>query len=101
MVIIDFVGAPLTTAALVLNLFTALGSQVNVFPFLIVATSIWPKLSRDQPPGSSVTLLEDVSSPHSNQSVAFVTAALSKCDAAVVPFVPLTQPVKSVAVFAV
>jgi hypothetical protein len=40
----DLVGAPLTTAALVVKAAgsAAKGLQVNVLPFLTVATSTWP-----------------------------------------------------------
>ena len=80
------------------NLFGTDGSQVNVLPFLIVATSIWPKLSSDQEPGSKLTVVTEDSSPQSCQDVAFVTTALSECDAAVDPLAPRPQPVKVVGV---
>ena len=39
-------------------------SHVNVLPLKIVATRTSPKLSKDQLPGSKVTLLVPLSVPH-------------------------------------
>ena len=99
--ITDAVGALDTTVALTVRGAATDGFQVNVLPFLIVATRICPKLSSDQDPGASTVFVVFDCTPQPVHKVAFVTIALSKCDAAVVPLVPLTQPVKVVPVKAV
>jgi hypothetical protein len=69
--------------------------HVNVSPFAIVATNTSPKLLSDQRPGSSVAWSAGIAIPQPLKSVAFVTVAPLECDAAVVPFVPLVKPVRS------
>jgi hypothetical protein len=51
MVIIDFVGAFEITVALFKRGVATPGFHENVLPFLMVATNICPKLSKDQSPG--------------------------------------------------
>jgi hypothetical protein len=74
------------------------GFQIKVSPSLTVAINISPKLSSDHDPGSRITVELVDPAPQPTQLEALVTIALSKCATAVVPLVPLTQPVKVVPV---
>ena len=61
----DAVGAPETTAALVVKAlgFELIGFHEKVLPFLIVAINCSPKLSKDQEAGSNTTELVIDASP--------------------------------------
>ena len=85
------VGAPDTTAALVIKAFGLawIGFQENVFLFLFVAINCSPKLSRDQDAGSSTTVEVLVAEPHPEKLEASVTVTELLCAVAVVPDAPL------------
>ena len=89
----DAVGAPLTTVALVVNALglELIGFHSKVLPFLIVAISFSPKLSKDHEAGSIVSVWEREASP---QPVNTSTPDPLKW-ADLVPAVALVIPVKS------
>ena len=91
----DFVGALAISVHLLFNGLLTLGSQVNVFPFLMVAVSIAPKLSSDQLPGSNITDDVVVCCPQPIKFVISVTVAPLLWAAVDVPCAPLVIPVKS------
>ena len=88
------VGNPVVVVdALVVSLAGISESHVKVLPFAIVATSTWPKLLKDQRPGSRVTIDASTALPQPVKSVALVTTAELLWDVAVVPKASLVAPV--------
>ena len=91
---IDAVGALDIMVALVSLAAVGFEFHSKLSPPVIVATSLLPKLSSDQIPGAVITSPE-VDEFHAKNSDASVTVSPLECDAAVVPFAPLVNPVKS------
>ena len=89
----DAVGAPDIIVALVLLAAVGFESHSKLSPPVIVATSLLPKLSNDHIPGA-VTTSPDTAVFQPAYPEASLTVAPDECEAAVVPFAPLVNPVK-------
>ena len=88
----DAVGALDIMVALVSLAAVGFEFHSKLSPPVIVATSLLPKLSSDQIPGAVITSPE-AAEFHAKNSDASVTVSPDECDAAVVPFAPLVNPV--------